>query len=246
MHADEIKPIENGDGVEKRPRPSFRTAKDMIIDLNDINMFYEKKGAGPPLILLHGNGEDHHIFDKITARLSSDFTVYALDSRNHGQSQKTGDYCYQTMSEDVFAFIQKLNLGNVNLVGFSDGAIISLMLAMKYETVIRKMALLGINLKPGDLTEESFQFIKNHYEMTGDPLFKMMLEQPDIEIDTIRHIMIPTLVVAAENDVCRPEMYRKLTQSLPNAKLKVVPGHSHDSYVVDQDILYPDFMLFFR
>lgn len=218
----------------------------MRVDLNGIDMFYVKKGTGAPLILLHGNGEDHHIFDKIADRLSSSFTVYALDSRNHGQSQKTGVYCYRTMSEDVLAFIQKLNLDIVNLVGFSDGAIISLMLAMKHQAVIGKMALLGINLKPGDLTDESFQFIRNHYEMTGDPLFRMMLEQPDIEIDALRHIMIPTLVVAAENDVCRPGMYRELTQSLPNATLRIMPGHSHDSYVVNQDILYPDFMLFFR
>ena len=218
----------------------------MIVNLNGIDFFYEKTGAGAPLILLHGNGEDHHIFDMITARLSSDFTVYALDSRNHGQSQKTDDYSYLTMSEDVFAFIRELNLGKVNIAGFSDGAIISLMLAMNHEAVIEKMALLGVNLKPGDFTEENYQFISRQYAVTRDPLFKLMLEQPDIELDDIRHIMVPTFVVAAENDIYRPGMFTELTNALPKAELKIMPGHDHDSYVVNQDIMYPDFIRFFR
>lgn len=217
----------------------------MIAKVNSISLFYEMVGNGPPLILLHGNGEDHHIFDVIVKKLASDFTVYAIDSRNHGQSQKTDDYDYGTMADDVYAFIKALHLEPVHIMGFSDGAIITLMIAMKHGEVLRKMVLLGVNLKPDDLSEESFQFIKNMYEETRDPLFKLMLEQPDIELDAVKAVTTPTLLIAAEHDIFKPESFDHLLAAIPDATLKIMKGHDHGSYIIDQDILYPDIVGFF-
>ncbi len=218
----------------------------MLINVNGISLFYETSGNGEPLFLLHGNGEDHHIFDVLVNKLSSDFTVYAIDSRNHGQSEKTDDYSYETMAKDVYSFIKEMHLGQVNIIGFSDGAIISLILAMEHKESLRKMALLGVNLKPDDFTEESYQFVKETYEETGDPLFKLMLEQPNIELDAVRNVNIPTFLIAAENDIYKPETFDKLLSALPDATLKIMKGHEHDSYIVGQDILYPDFVQFFK
>ena len=218
----------------------------MKAQVNHIELFYEKSGAGAPLIMLHGNGEDHHIFDAITAKLQQHFTVYAIDSRNHGQSSNTGTYAYDTMAEDIDAFIQAFDLRPANIIGFSDGAIISLMLAMKHPESIHKMALLGVNLKPDDFTPESYQYVKDTYEKTKDPLFRLMLEQPNIELDDVRNVNIPTLLIAAENDIYRPDLYRDLVNALPDAQLKIMQGHEHDSYIVNQDMLYPDLLQFFK
>jgi pimeloyl-ACP methyl ester carboxylesterase len=218
----------------------------MEVTANGISLFYEVSGSGEPMILLHGNGEDHHIFDALAAKLSAKFTVYAVDSRNHGQSRKTDDYSYAVMSEDVYAFIRALRLKDVNLIGFSDGAIISLLLAMRHEDIIKKMALLGVNLKPEDFTEEAYRFIKETYEETNDPLFKLMLEQPDIQLEDVRKVGTPALVVAAEHDIYRPETFAALTEALPDAEMLVMAGHEHDSYIVNQDILYPDLIRFFN
>ncbi|MFV0329106.1 MAG: alpha/beta fold hydrolase [Dysgonomonas sp.] len=100
----------------------------MKIEVNNIILNYIKEGAGKPVILLHGNGEDHHIFDKLIVKLKQNFTIYAIDSRNHGESQMTDDYSYETMAEDIYQFIQKLSLKDVSVIGFSDGAIISILL----------------------------------------------------------------------------------------------------------------------
>lgn len=213
--------------------------------VNNIELAYEKLGKGDPLILLHGNGEDHHIFDEITKKLENNFTIYSIDSRNHGESTKTEDYSYETMAKDIYSFIKTLNLGKVNIVGFSDGAIISLILAMNQGECIDKMALLGVNLKPDDFKEESYQFVKETYEETKDPLFKLMLEQPNIELDDVKTVTIPTLVIAAEHDIFKPELFIDLTNALPNAELVIMKGHAHDSYIVNQDILYPDLVKFF-
>ncbi|GHV54251.1 alpha/beta hydrolase [Synergistales bacterium] len=218
----------------------------MFINAGDTVLFYEKSGIGSPVILLHGNGEDHHIFDKISAKLRNDFTVYSVDSRNHGKSEKTSDYSYNTMAEDIYRFVEVLNLGRVNLIGFSDGAIISLILAMNHGETVSKMALLGVNLKPDDFTEESHQFVKNTYEETKDPLFKLMLEEPDIELDAVKGLNIPVLLIAAENDIYKPETFTNLASALPDATLKIMDGHEHDSYIVGQDLLYPDFIRFFN
>lgn len=218
----------------------------MEIRVNGISLFYECFGVGAPMILLHGNGEDHYIFDKIAAKLKGHFTVYAIDSRNHGQSTKTEDYSYQTMAEDLYAFIQALHLHKVNMIGFSDGAIVSLIVAINYPAVLGKMALLGVNLKPGDFTEESYQYVKQTYEETKNPLFKLMLEQPNIELDSLRNVLVPSLVIAAENDIFKPAMFEEVAKALPHAELKIMAGHEHDSYIVNQDILYPDFIRFFK
>ena len=217
----------------------------MKITVNNIELAYEKSGSGEPLLLLHGNGEDHHIFDVITAKLQNDFTIYAIDSRNHGESTRTEDYSYEAMAKDIYSFIKQLGLEKVNIAGFSDGAIIALILAMKQGQYIHKMALLGVNLKPDDFTEESYQFVKRTYEETRYPLFKLMLEHPNIELTDVKNVAIPTLVIAAEQDIFRPESFVNLANTLPNADLIIMNGHEHDSYIVNQDILYPDLLKFF-
>ncbi|MDR1049191.1 MAG: alpha/beta hydrolase [Synergistaceae bacterium] len=218
----------------------------MIVSVGGTTLFYEKSGTGPPMILLHGNGEDHHIFDRLSAKLESDFTVYSVDSRNHGQSEKTGVYSYDIMAEDIYRFIETLRLGRTALVGFSDGAIVSLILAMNHGESVSGMALLGVNLKPDDFTEESYRFVKDTYERTKDPLFKLMLEEPHIELDAVRGVDVPVLVVAAENDIYKPETFTNLVSALPDATLKIMERHEHDSYIVGQDLLHPDLVRFFK
>lgn len=217
----------------------------MKIDANGITLNYEVIGRGAPLLLLHGNGENHHIFDALAGRLADHFTVYSLDSRNHGLSQVTDDYSYETMAKDVGAFIRTLDLGKVYIVGFSDGAIIALMLSLNDASLVSGMALLGLNLKPSDFTEESYRYIEEAYDETKDPLFKLMLEQPDIELDEVRKVSVPVLLVSAENDLFKPESFKAMADAFPNVMAKIMMGHDHDSYVTNESILYPDLIRFF-
>lgn len=211
----------------------------MKITVGDITLNYTKQGNGTPLILLHGNGEDHHIFDKLAHLLKENYTVYAVDSRNHGESSKTDDYSYTAMAVDIQGFIGNLGLKDVSVVGFSDGAIIALTLAIHTPDLFEKMVLLGINLKPSDFKDENLAWLSDEYKKTGDPLLKLMLEQPDIELEQLRNIATPTLVVAAEDDLFKPELFESIVATMPDAELLIMAGYEHDSYVTGQDILYP-------
>lgn len=216
----------------------------MNITLNNIRLNYIKEGSGQPLILLHGNGEDHHIFDRLIEKLKKYFTVYAIDSRNHGLSSKTNDYSYETMAGDLFLFIEKLNLDQPSILGFSDGAITSLVMALQKQNLFHKMVLLGVNLKPSDFKEENFNYLQEQYQKTKDPLTKLMLEEPNIELDDLKNIATPTLIIAAEDDLFKDELYENMVKIMPNAELKIMLGHEHDSYVVNQNILYPELINF--
>lgn len=216
----------------------------MNIQVNNITINYTKQGEGSPLIMLHGNGEDLHIFDKLTKKLKQHFAVYAMDSRNHGDSTKTDNYAYESMAEDVYQFIQKLNIKNPSIVGFSDGAIIAVLMAMQHQNLFDKMVLLGINLKPTDFKEENYNWMVEEYQKTNDPFLKMMLDEPNIELESLSSIQIPTLVVAAQDDLFRPESFENIVKTMPNAALKIVKDHDHGSYVANEDVLYLDLVQF--
>ena len=212
----------------------------MEIEVNGITLSYIKEGNGNPIILLHGNGEDRHIFDELIDKLKIKFTVYAIDSRNHGNSTKSEDYSYETMAEDIHQFIEKLELRDVSLIGFSDGAILGLLITLKYPSTFKKLALLGVNLKPTDFKSEIYNSIVEEYERTKDPLFKMMLEQPNIELQELQNVHVPSLIIGAENDLYHEDSFHNITNTIPNALLKIIKGHDHGSYVVNNDLLYPD------
>lgn len=217
----------------------------MKIQVNNITLNYAKVGSGKPLILLHGNGEDHTIFNLLTKRLKTSYTIYAIDSRNHGESSKTDNFTYKAMAEDIEQFIQELKLHDASILGFSDGAIIAAMLEMEYPGTFEKIALLGINLKPSDFKAENIEWLKEEYAKSKDPLFKMMLEEPNIEMNSLKAIKCPTLVVRAENELFKDELYNNIMNTIPQASLLTIGGHDHASYIVENDMLYEELIKFF-
>lgn len=77
----------------------------MKANVNGVDLFYKKQGKGPPIILLHGNGEDHNIFSETASLLKNTHTVYAIDSRGHGLSQEIDEFDYNEMAQDIIEFM---------------------------------------------------------------------------------------------------------------------------------------------
>lgn len=211
----------------------------MYIHINRQILYYDKTGDGSPLLLLHGNGEDHTIFDAVIPLLSREHTVYAIDSRGHGESNPTDDYHYEAMAEDVAELITALEIERPALYGFSDGGIIGLLVAIRYPQLISRLIISGANLNPRGVKRSCYHAIKKRWRRTKNPLEKMMLTEPDISPKELSQVQLPTLVLAGEHDIIRPSHTRKIAASLPYAQLKIVEGEGHGSYIEHSSKLYP-------
>lgn len=210
----------------------------MYIKVNGITLFYEVTGSGPAIILVHGNGEDHRIFDRTTELLSRDYTVYALDSRDHGKSSRVEILGYDEMAEDVAEFVKALKLEKPFYCGFSDGGIIGILAAVRYPELFSKMVLCGANAFPQGLKLYWLKFFTLLEMFTHNPRIRMMLKEPRITGAKLQKISVPTLLLAGERDMIRESHTRYLASKIAGSCLRVLPGEGHGSYIVHSRKLY--------
>ena len=210
----------------------------MYIRVNGIDLFYEKKGQERPIILLHGNGESHKIFDTLTRQLIPKFSVYAIDSRGHGKSGKTKRLDYGDMARDIAAFINELEIEKPMLYGFSDGGIIGLLLAIRYPALLSKLIISGANTRPDGINSMWTFLIKASYFFTRSGKDKLMLTQPNITDAELNSIAIPTLILAGSKDMIKAEHTKNIAQNIPGSALKILDGETHASYVINSEKLY--------
>lgn len=205
----------------------------MYIETSKIKLFYEKAGSGAPLILLHGNGEDHTIFIKAVSVLKNHFTVYAVDTRGHGKSTAVSELHYEDMADDMYEFIRILNLEKPIVYGFSDGGIIALILAIKHPDLLSKIIVSGVNTKPCGLKPIHIITYRISYFFTKSKRIKMMLTEPNITDEMLKTIKIPTVITAGSNDMIRQSHLRHIADCIENSTFTVFKGELHGSYVVN-------------
>ena len=200
-------------------------------------------GKGRPIVLVHGNGEDHHLFDTEIRQLAeAGFTVYAPDSRGHGKSTLVSDepvteYHYADMAEDIYQFIKALGLKKPALYGHSDGGIIALLLEISHPGTLGIMAASGTNLSPQGLIPS---FIEEYTEINKkeeDPLVTLMLTEPHIDPESLKKIRIPVLVTAGDNDLILRSETEKIAAALPDSEMVIVEDADHGSYIVDSEVM---------
>ena len=215
----------------------------MYIGVNGIQLYYEKTGHGRPLIMVHGNSEDHTIFKEAVEVLKEHFTCYTPDSRGHGQSSPCRELHYKDMAQDMIAFMTELDLQDVAFYGFSDGGIIGLLAAMECKR-ITNLVVSGANITTKGckawfrmfikaLGAVNFRlFIKALGTFNKSPLFELMEKEPNIPPEQLAAIKAPTLVIAGSRDLIREDETKLIAKSIPNAKLMILKGESHGSYIV--------------
>lgn len=207
----------------------------MKIFVNSIHLFYEKRGEGSPLILLHGNGESHRIFDRAIPILSRHFTVYALDTRGHGESDPVSEFHYSDMAEDVKCFIEALALQKPILYGFSDGGIVGLLIASKYPELLSRLIVSGANTTPDGIRSGWFRLFRLAYRITRDPKIGLMLTEPNISKEDLSRIEVPAVIFAGSRDLIQEEHTRSIAEAIHSSSLFVLKGENHMSYVVHSE-----------
>ena len=210
----------------------------MFVKINDIDMYYEIQGQGSPIILVHGNGEDHKIFNVLLKELAKQNKVYTIDSRCHGKSTNTEKLTYNLMAKDIIKFIKKLNIQKPTFYGFSDGGIIGLLVAIKEPKLLKKLIISGANLNPKGL-HEKVQAKVLKIANRGNKLYKLMANEPNITLDELHTIEIPTIVLAGEKDVVTREHTELIANNIKNSTLDIIQGEDHTSYVVHSKKLFP-------
>lgn len=205
----------------------------MRVTTNGVSIYYEVRGKkGPVLIMLHGNGEDHTIFDRAVAYLEQKFVVYLVDSRGHGESSPVREYHYQDMVDDLSEFIRKLKLDRPAICGFSDGAIVGLMFASQHPDSLSRLIACGANTRP-----ETLKGIRMAIDRMGplekkDPKLRLMLTEPHITSEDLARIKVPVLVVAGSRDCVKRSDTDFIANSVQDGQICIMKRADHCSYVV--------------
>jgi len=210
----------------------------MRINVKGVEIYYKVSGEGSPIILLHGNSQDHTIFRVLRKMLSKSYTVYAIDSRDHGRSSRVDDLDYMSKMEDVAELIRVLEVHKPIVYGFSDGGIIGLLLAIYHPELLSKLIISGANINPDGVKRYAVVFMKVLYFFTRNRKIKLMLTQPDILEEELYKITTPTLVLAGHRDVIKESHTKLIARSIPGSELRILPGESHTSYVLHNEKLY--------
>ena len=202
----------------------------MFCAVNGVKLWVRVTGEGAPLVLLHGNGEDHTIFDELTRAIGSEFRVYAPDLRCHGRSG-AGALDYDEMTRDVSELIRLEGLDRPLVVGFSDGGIIGLKLAAEEPARIGGLIACGANAEPEGLKKSFLLAARARYLATRSKKLKLMLTGPHIPEGTLNAIRVPVLIAAGEKDVVRLQETLRIRNAIPGAELRIFDGADHDGYV---------------
>lgn len=211
----------------------------MILAVGAVELFYEKQGKGRPLILLHGNGEDHHIFDGSVDTLAKEWTVYRPDSRGHGQSSPVREFHYQDMAEDIISMIEELQLVRPCLYGFSDGGIIGLLIAAQRPDLLSGLIISGANLNPKGLKRFPLWMYRAAWFFSRSPKLRLMLTEPNLSQEDLARISVPVWVTAGQRDVIRKEHTKRIAEAIPVSGLRIAQGESHSSYVLRGSTFLP-------
>lgn len=205
--------------------------------MSDITLYREESGEGFPLILLHGNGEDHGYFKNQIAPLSSIRRVISFDTRGHGKSPRgVAEFSLDIFADDLKYELDRMEIKQCDILGFSDGGNIALLFALKHPDMVRRLILNGADLYPSGvkLTVQIpivagwlILAIIKIFDKKAVPKFEMMnlmVTQPHISPNALANIKAPTLVITGTRDMIRDSHSKKIADSILNCKKTVING----------------------
>jgi pimeloyl-ACP methyl ester carboxylesterase len=212
-------------------------------------IWYTTYGAGAPVIMLHGGlGHSGNWGYQVPALTKAGYRIILIDSRGHGRSTRDSrPFMYEPMASDVLAVMDALHLEKAAVVGWSDGACIALILAMKAPARVAGVFFFACNMDPSgvkEITEPNpildrclGRHAKDYAQLSATPdQFKafaeavglMMKTQPNYSARDMAEIRAPVTIAQSEHDeFIKREHAEYLVQSIPNAELVVLTGVSH-------------------
>src|ERR1700719_2958703 len=226
-------------------------------NVNGISLHYAVYGRGSPVILLHGGLANLDYWGHQIAALKSQHMVIAMDSRGHGRSTRDArPYGYDLMADDVIGLMDVLNVPKADIVGWSDGAILGLDLAIRYPDRIGKVFAFAANtvtsgVKEGVEKNPTFAaFIERagheyaklsetpkDYDPFVAQISKMWETEPNWTDAQLQSIQAPVLVVDGDHDEAIKRAHTEyIAATIPGAGLLILPNVSHFAFLQDPEL----------
>ncbi|XLS30334.1 alpha/beta fold hydrolase [Flavobacteriaceae bacterium M23B6Z8] len=218
-----------------------------FLSLNGIRMYYEIYGDGEPLLLIHGTGQSIDAFRFQIPYFEKNYKVIVMDCRGRGRSTDTDEeLTYELQAADIAKFMELLKIPSAHIVGWSDGGIIGIIMALRYPDKVRKLVTMGSNIHPEGLFPDRLASHKAEYERLkaqNDPdnkmilkLYKLLAYYPRLTFEDLAQITSPSLIMAGDHDVIQDTHTVSIFQSIPNAHLAILPGQTHGMPVANPEL----------
>jgi len=235
-----------------------------IAPVNGVKIWYAEFGSGEPVILLHGGLANANYWGNQVPILARLYHVIVMDSRGHGRSTRNDQpFGYDLMASDVLALMDFLKIEKVAIVGWSDGAIIGLDLAIHHPERVARLFAFAANSDPSGVkdinqspvfgafvarAEKEYDQLSptpGGYKSFLDEITKMWATQPHFTAEQLQSIAVPTAIVDGDHDeAIERENTEFMAKEIPGAKLIIQPSVSHFSFLQNPEQFNSDVLRF--
>ncbi len=237
-----------GAAFSQTHKPTFgnNKAAGKFYDVNGIKLYAETYGAGKPLLMLHGNGGNIGAFSKNIAFFAKHFKVIAVDSRAQGKSVDTGSaLTFEMIADDFAELMNQMKIDSAYVIGWSDGGIDALVLAMRHPEKVKKLAATGANMwlgenvfLPGVWAGFTKEYLAKKDSIFTDPkakndfkVFALDYLEPNYKPTDLAKVNCPSLIIAGDKDLITLEHTLELFKNIPKAQLWILPNTGHGTLI---------------
>ena len=232
-------------------------------------VWHEVTGGGTPVVLLHGGFSGASAFFAQTPVIAqAGYRVHVPERRGHAHTPDIeGPLTYSIMADDTVAYLEAQVRGPAALVGWSDGAVVALLVAQRRPELVDRMVLIGqyynsAGRAPNDQIEallaspEAMNFLRagydpyspdgpEHFSVIYAKMVEMIRTEPEIDLAALADVHVPTLVMQGDRDLVTVEHSSAVVAALPDARLAVLPG-THGLPIESPDTVNPLLLSFLR
>lgn len=219
-------------------------------NIRGFKMYFEVYGTGKPILMIHGNGGSISSFAGNAPYFSEKYQVIIADSRAQGNSHDDKDsLSFEMMADDEVALMDSLRIKSAYVLGWSDGGVVALLMAIRHPERVTKLAVSGANLRPDsnaldpDLWKKQQliynasknKTLKSDKDKNDWKLFLLDWLQPNISLNVIKTIKCPALIIGGDHDLIPVKHTVQISQNIPNSKLWIVPHSGHATLIEHKD-----------
>jgi pimeloyl-ACP methyl ester carboxylesterase len=240
------------------------------LPLDDIEVYYEIYGDGDPILLLHGGTAFVETYFGQIPALAPSFKVIAPDLRAHGRtSDSPRPLTYGLMADDAVRLLDALGARRTHVVGWSDGGVIGLEMAMRYPERVGKLVLMSAPSKVEGMLPSTLEMVREltpyspfvlkqalfyrmvapdpgHWPTFIEKIKTMWLAEPHYTLADLARVRAETLVMAGERDMIDPRHCQETARLIPRARYREIPEGTHSFHMEQPDLVNEEILAFLK